>query len=165
MPFLNNSEIRFELEETSRAIEESIGILPAYFRAPFGLCNRRVFAEATKLGLTTVRWDVRATDWAMPGVDVISHRIIKRAHPEGVILLHDGGGDRSQTVAALPAIIETLQQQGYQFVTLDEIRKGNSRVSAAVPRITDSLVRDLPLVHDLFADLRQRTNAWIASKR
>lgn len=165
MPFLSNSEIRFELERTSRTIEESIGILPTYFRAPYGLCDRRVFAEATKLGITTVRWDVRATDWAEPGVDVISHRIVNRAHPGGVILLHDGGGDRSQTVAALPSIIETLHEQGYQFVTLDKIRTGSDTAGTTVPRITDALVRDLPLVHDLIAHLRQRARSWITSKR
>jgi peptidoglycan/xylan/chitin deacetylase (PgdA/CDA1 family) len=71
--------------------------------------------------MTTVIWDVRTTDWARPGVSVIINRIFERATNGAIIVLHDGGGDRSETVAALPAIIEGLQSRGFQFVTLQQM--------------------------------------------
>jgi len=63
-----------------------------------------VLKQAKSLGMTTVIWDVRAPDWARPGVSVIINRILERATNGAIILLHDGGGDRSETVAALPKI-------------------------------------------------------------
>ena len=73
--------------------------------------------------MKTVLWDVEAKDWANPGMATIANHILDQAKHGSIIILHDGGGDRSQTVAALPAIIEGLQQRGFQFMTLDQIVK------------------------------------------
>jgi len=82
--------------------------------------------------MTTVLWDVRATDWAKPGVGVIRDRILERTGNGAIILLHDGGGDRSETVAALPAIIEGLQHRGFEFVTLQQMVDDLNSVSKNV---------------------------------
>jgi peptidoglycan-N-acetylglucosamine deacetylase len=98
-----------------------IGVRPTFFRLPFGAFSSQVLKQADRLGMRTVIWNVRATDWMKPGIDVIAARILERSTRGGIILLHDGGGDRSETVAALPTIIEGLQQRGFAFVTLQQM--------------------------------------------
>ena len=74
---------------------------------------------AAHLGLEQTLWNVDPTDWKRPGVDAIVANVLGHATaPNLVIILHDGGGDRSQTVAALPAIIAGLRSRGYHFVRL-----------------------------------------------
>jgi peptidoglycan/xylan/chitin deacetylase (PgdA/CDA1 family) len=73
--------------------------------------------------LTTIIWNDEARDWATPGTSVIVSRILNLAGDGTIILMHDGGGDRSQTIAALPTIITTLRLRGYRFVTLQQMLK------------------------------------------
>jgi peptidoglycan/xylan/chitin deacetylase (PgdA/CDA1 family) len=60
-------------------------------------------------------WDIDTEDWRQPGADVIVSRVLTQVFPGAVILFHDGGGDRSQTVEALGRILESLSSQGYRF--------------------------------------------------
>ena len=62
-----------------------------------------------------VLWDVDPSDWARPGAVVIAGRVLMQTRPGTIILMHDGGGDRSQTVAALPLVIEGLLDRGFRF--------------------------------------------------
>jgi peptidoglycan/xylan/chitin deacetylase (PgdA/CDA1 family) len=71
-------------------------------------------------GMTTVVWDVDTGDWARPGTAAIA-AAAAAVQPGSVLLMHDGGGDRSQTVAALPAILTRLSTVGYEFVSLDRM--------------------------------------------
>jgi peptidoglycan/xylan/chitin deacetylase (PgdA/CDA1 family) len=75
----------------------------------------------SEAGQRVVRWDVDPSDWRKPTAGVIARRVVKAARPGAVVLLHDGGGDRNSTIAALPEIIRQLKEQGYRFVTLDEL--------------------------------------------
>ncbi len=109
-----------------------IGARPLFFRPPYGAFRSQVLTQVNQLGMTTVLWDVRATDWAKPGVGVIRDRILERTGNGAIILLHDGGGDRSETVAALPAIIEGLQHRGFEFVTLQQMVDDLNSVSKNV---------------------------------
>src|SRR5256885_7450011 len=102
-------------------LQKTIGVRPTFFRPPYGVFNSSVLTQANLLGLTTVIWNDEARDWLRPGIDVISSRILGLAGNGAIVLLHDGGGDRSQTVGALPTIITTLQSQGYKFVTLQQM--------------------------------------------
>src|SRR2546421_9525103 len=102
-------------------LQKTIGVRPTFFRPPYGVFNSSVLTQANLLGLTTVIWNDEARDWLRPGIDVIGSRILGLAGNGAIILLHDGGGDRSQTVAALPTIITTLQSRGYKFVTLQQM--------------------------------------------
>lgn len=123
LALLTNDEIDSQINLTSNLIQQVIGVRPTFFRPPYGIVNARVLSKANLLGLTTIIWNDEARDWATPGTSVIASRILSLAGDGAIILMHDGGGDRSQTIAALPTIITTLRLRGYQFVTLQQMLK------------------------------------------
>jgi peptidoglycan/xylan/chitin deacetylase (PgdA/CDA1 family) len=94
---------------------------PCLFRPPGGAVDAGVLASAGSLGMRTVTWDVDPTDWANPGSAAVYSRIVGAAQPGSIILMHDGGGDRSGTLAALPSIIDTLRARGYRFATVSAL--------------------------------------------
>lgn len=109
------------MASTSRRIEAATGFRPCLFRPPYGAYDSRVVGDAASLGMTTANWDVDPMDWTTPGSDAIYQRVVSNAQPGSIVLLHDGGGNRSQTVAALPRIIENLRDRGYRFSTLSAL--------------------------------------------
>jgi peptidoglycan/xylan/chitin deacetylase (PgdA/CDA1 family) len=77
-------------------------------------------------GLLAVTWDVQPSDWKGPSPEELARRVVEGARPGSIVLLHDGldtrqGVDRSQLLAALPAIIDGLQARGFRLVRLDEL--------------------------------------------
>ncbi|MCE7796433.1 glycosyltransferase [Sphingobium sufflavum] len=123
------SETRLELNTTQRMIEAYTGRSTRLFRAPYFGDAEPTTAdeigpalEAQKAGYTVVGLHVDPNDWQRPGADAIVRQVVDQVHagtPQNsanIILLHDGGGDRAQTVAALPRIIAMLKAQGYRFV-------------------------------------------------
>lgn len=129
-----DAEVQLELNATQRVIEAYTGRETRLFRAPyFGDAEPTTADEigpalvAQRAGYTVVGLHVDPDDWKRPGTDAIVQRTIDQVtHPEAdratnVILLHDGGGDRAQTVAALPRIIDGLRAQGYRFVPVSEL--------------------------------------------
>lgn len=115
------SQIRDQLQHTSDELKAITGVSPVIFRSPGGNFNETVQSLAASLGLSTIVWSVDPRDWSRPGADVIIQRVLATVHNGSIILLHDGGGDRSQTVAALPTIISSLEQRGLQFVTIPRL--------------------------------------------
>ncbi len=108
-----------ELERTAELIQQATGTRPVCFRPPYEATNPTVVSIAAALGLTQTLWNVDPTDWKRPGAAVIVANVLTHVTGQNVvIILHDGGGDRSQTVAALPAIIAGLRARGYHFVRL-----------------------------------------------
>jgi peptidoglycan/xylan/chitin deacetylase (PgdA/CDA1 family) len=97
------------------------GFQPCLFRAPGGAISGALVSEARSMGYTTIQWDIDPRDWARPGTGAIYNNVIANAHPGAIVIQHDGGGDRSQTLAALPQEIDTLRARGYQFVTITEL--------------------------------------------
>jgi peptidoglycan-N-acetylglucosamine deacetylase len=120
------SDIPSELNRTFSAIQEVIGVQPAFFRPPFGSLSIQVLTQASHVGVTTVMWNAgeEARDYSCPGVKFIIRHILDLVHNGSIILMHDGGGDRSQTVEALPLIIQRLQDRGFQFVTIQQMVDG-----------------------------------------
>jgi len=94
---------------------------PCLFRPPGGAVDSAVIAAAGADGLRTVNWDVDPVDWSTPGTGAIYNRVVGAAGPGSIVLMHDGGGNRSETLAALPAIIDTLRGRGYRFATVTEL--------------------------------------------
>lgn len=85
------------------------------FRPPYGATNAKVRADIKAAGMVQVLWDVDPRDWARPGTSVIVHNILTHAKSGRIVLMHDGGGNRAQTVAALEQVLPVLKAQGYTF--------------------------------------------------
>jgi peptidoglycan/xylan/chitin deacetylase (PgdA/CDA1 family) len=105
-------------------IEAYTHFKPCLFRPPGGGVNSSVISTAAGLGLWTVNWDVDPRDWSTPGTSAIYNTIVDTTQPGSIILMHDGGGDRSETLAALPEVIDTLRARGYKFETVTELLGG-----------------------------------------
>ena len=106
------ARIRDEIAHGRRTLVP-LEVRPVGFRPPGGATTSTVMAAAQELGDRTVLWSVDPADW-QPGVtaDQLVWRVLAGARPGAIVLLHDGGGDRSATVAALPAIIDGLHRLG-----------------------------------------------------
>lgn len=109
-----------EITRTQRAIRDATGYTPCVFRPPYGATSRALVGELHGMGLTSVLWDVDPRDWSTPGQDAITGRVQHETRRGSIVLLHDGGGPRSQTLAALPRIIASFKARGYRFVTIPE---------------------------------------------
>jgi peptidoglycan-N-acetylglucosamine deacetylase len=121
LPPLSSARAREELSKTQAKILRTTGFHTCLFRPPHGSYNARTNAIARRLGLLTILWSVDTKDFTMPGADAIYQSAVDGAQPGAIILMHEGGGDRSQTVAALPRIIATLKARGYQFQTVSQL--------------------------------------------
>ena len=101
-------------------IEDATGIRPAWVRPPYGLANSSTYSM---LGseMLIAHWTIDPVDWRRPGTGSIHRRVVERAHPGAIVLLHDGGGNREQTVSAVRLIIEDLREEGYRFVTVAQL--------------------------------------------
>ncbi len=111
-----------EIENTSYLIAKTTGVQTRLFRPPGGILDNGLVAYAQKKTYGTVMWNVDPQDTAAKiSADQITQRVLSQAKAGGIVLLHDGGGDRRATVTALPTIIRKLQAQGFKFVTIPEL--------------------------------------------
>ncbi len=90
----------------------------AVARRPLRLWRPPYGAGGPLPGTTLVGWDVDPRDWERPGAGVIAARVLRAVRPGSIVLLHDGRGDRTQTVAAMPRILDGLRERGLVPVTL-----------------------------------------------
>jgi peptidoglycan/xylan/chitin deacetylase (PgdA/CDA1 family) len=109
--------VRSQIADNARFIASLVGRPPEIFRAPEGAVDPQVIDTAHSLGMRVLGWTVDPHDFTSPPASVIMQRVLPAVQPGGVVVLHDGGGNRSGTVAALRPIIDALKAQGYTFVT------------------------------------------------
>ncbi len=112
---LGRRQIRSQMERTSDVVEEACGVRPEWFRAPYGAWNRAAFQIGAELGMEPMAWTVDTLDWQTPGARTIADRVEKGAAPGVVVLAHDAGGDRSQSVRALRDYLPDLLDAGYHI--------------------------------------------------
>jgi peptidoglycan/xylan/chitin deacetylase (PgdA/CDA1 family) len=110
-----------EISRTKARIIRQTGFTPCLFRAPYGAVSSNLIAIARSHGMLTIEWDVDPTDWARPGTDAIISRVLGQARPGSIILMHDGGGPRNQSVAAADVILGTLARRGYKVVSVETL--------------------------------------------
>ncbi len=110
-----------EVHRADATIQSVYGGPTAIFRPPYGNFDNGVVNVALDDNDGVILWSVDPNDWDMPGTDVIVDNVLAGVTPGGIVLMHDGGGDRSQTIAALPRIIAGLRTKGYRFVTVPEL--------------------------------------------
>lgn len=113
--YVSWSTFKSEVNNTDRVIRAQTGYTPLCLRPPYGAVNSTVRSRAAALGKTIKLWTVDPRDWSRPGTSTIVSRVLNNVHSGSIILMHDGGGNRSQTVAALPTILRTLKSRGYTF--------------------------------------------------
>jgi peptidoglycan-N-acetylglucosamine deacetylase len=118
---LSTAQISSELTMTGDIIEQVTGTRPTFFRPPYGAVNARVLAQVNQLGLTTFIWSDDSLDWTGSAPSAITQLVLSTVTNGAIIIMHDGGGNRSRTVAALPSIIEGLQARHFRLVTLDQL--------------------------------------------
>ncbi len=112
---LSATHQRSEISRATDAIHAATDVRPRMFRAPYGAWSQRVLGYCAADKLTPLDWSVDPRDWARPGVSKIVATIMKTTKTGSIILEHDGGGNRSQTVAALKIAIPRLLDEGYRF--------------------------------------------------
>lgn len=117
-----------DLAKTNEIIRRAVGIRPTLMRPPYGAYNHGAISAIRQLHMHTVLWSWTedSRDWADPGVPVIVNRVLSQIRPGDVVLFHDGGADRTQTVQALPIIMQDLTAMGYRFVTVSQLMKLSS---------------------------------------
>lgn len=109
-----------EIDRTSSLIEEVTGIDVSMFRPPGGILTNGLAAYAQQKKYTVVMWSADSLDWRN-SMQSLKDNVLRQASSGGIVLMHDGGGNRSKTVEALPNIIAELRKQGYKFVTVPEL--------------------------------------------
>jgi peptidoglycan-N-acetylglucosamine deacetylase len=112
---------RDEIVDAEHAITHARAPLPHLFRPPYGSFDHATLTTLRARRLLMVLWTVDTSDYARPGVPRIVDVALDGARPGAIILLHDGGGDRSETVAALPRIIRGLHRRRFRLVTVPEL--------------------------------------------
>jgi peptidoglycan/xylan/chitin deacetylase (PgdA/CDA1 family) len=115
--WLPPSAVIDEMDRATGAIQRATGQTPAIFRAPYGAWSPMVLRHCQRTGMMPLAWSVDPRDWSRPGVSAIVGNILRNTRTGSIILEHDGGGDRSETVAALGIVIPSLLDAGYHFVT------------------------------------------------
>lgn len=112
---LSRAEFDDELLSTSEAVRSATGSSPTCMRPPFGATNATTVAWSRELGMEVVLWNVDTQDWRRPGAQAIADEIVRGARDGRIVLLHDGGGDRTQTVEGLRLALERLSADGWRF--------------------------------------------------
>ncbi|WP_344594454.1 polysaccharide deacetylase family protein [Actinomadura vinacea] len=114
---LSKKELRKEIGEAHDRIAQVSGVVPVFFRAPGGAWSPAVVDVVAEHGMLPIDWAVDPRDWARPGVGSI-RKTLTASESGNILLVHDGGGDRSQTVKALKGAIPKLKKRGLSFVAL-----------------------------------------------
>ena len=119
--YFNKQAASLEIDRTADLIYKTTGTKTTLFRPPGGILHNGLAAYAKSKDYTVIMWSADSIDYALPAPPVLVNRVLKQASPGGIVLLHDGGGPRKNTVAALPSMISKLRKQGYRFVTIPEL--------------------------------------------
>lgn len=121
------ARVREEITECRKALNDAVGEHSNLFRPPWGGRRPGIFGIVRQLGLEPVMWNVTGFDWNAPSSEYIEQKVTRKVHGGNVILLHDGGhaafgADRSKTVQAVDRLIKRYKSEGYEFVTIPQMR-------------------------------------------
>lgn len=129
---LDEAGLQAELSDTFEDIKDITGVETTFMRPPYGDFTEGAWLRSGGLMSASIIWNQDSKDWARPGADQIVANSLAGVQPGSIILMHDGGGDRSQDVEALPQIIEQLQAQGYRLVTINDLIASDSSIPADI---------------------------------
>ncbi|MGA2418507.1 MAG: glycosyltransferase, partial [Candidatus Acidiferrum sp.] len=144
---ISKTQARWELNLTQRLIESTLGVKTILFRPPYGIDHQPEYAEevaqlpfAQDMGYLIIGQKIDPHDWQLVNgkpyaAKEIVDEVVQQANDGNIILFHDGGGDRSQTILALPQVIDTLRSKGYTFVSVTDLL-GKTRAQVMLPLST-----------------------------
>lgn len=118
---LTAADQRLQVVEDAQKIVSYGGRYPRLFRPPYGSYNETTHAVLHRLRMLSILWSIDSEDYTKPGAAAIVRNVVTKARPGSIVLMHDGGGDRSETVAAIAPIVRALRRQGYRFVTVPRL--------------------------------------------
>jgi peptidoglycan/xylan/chitin deacetylase (PgdA/CDA1 family) len=110
-----------EILEAAAAMENLNEPAPRLFRPPYGAWNTDTRSLTSQRGMAIILWNVDSEDYTRPGAEPIARNVVDAVRPGSIVLMHDGGGDRTQTIEALPKIVRRLRRRGYGLVTVDKL--------------------------------------------
>jgi peptidoglycan/xylan/chitin deacetylase (PgdA/CDA1 family) len=117
LPSLSAGRIKEEIGGAYDRIAQTCGVAPRFFRSPGGAWSNQILEVAAEHGMVSIDWQVDPRDWARPGTGHITDTLM-HAQAGDILLCHDGGGDRAETIQALRTVIPALKQRGLAFVAL-----------------------------------------------
>lgn len=129
---LSQEDLLYEINSARETILATTGIDTTIIRPPYGDFTHNSWLLSQGTISASVIWNQDSLDWSLPGVEVIVEDALSGVQPGSIILMHDGGGDRSQDLEALPQIIERLQQDGYTLVTLSDLLASDPEIPAEI---------------------------------
>ncbi|NMG22353.1 polysaccharide deacetylase family protein [Brasilonema bromeliae] len=125
--YFNPQAAAYEIDSTTDLIYQITGARTTLFRPPGGIMHNGVAAYAKNRNYTLVMWSADSVDYSRPALPKLIRNVMRNSKPGGIVLMHDGGGNRSRTVQALPEIISNFRKQGYRFVTVPELLEIENR--------------------------------------
>lgn len=120
-PKMELQKAQAEIENTSAKLQFITGLKTRLFRPPGGILDNGVADYARSKNYAIIMWSIDTKDFQQPTATVLANRVLNQARPGDIVLMHDGGGNRSQTIESLKIIIPELQKRGYRFVTVSEL--------------------------------------------
>jgi peptidoglycan-N-acetylglucosamine deacetylase len=118
MTGLTEEELAKEFQLMEETLREELNFQSFLFRPPYGEIDQKVTEYASSRGYTTVIWSIDPHDWLNPGVDKIVSRVVKKLHKGAIIMFHTSS---SQSVEALPLVIQSLKMKQYMICTVSEL--------------------------------------------
>jgi peptidoglycan-N-acetylglucosamine deacetylase len=159
---ISDQQLKLELNMNERIIQAITGHSSSLFRSPYGDNINMYDGDHTnpyvktkfhrlinisQMGYITVNYDVDSADWKLKDNNKIVQNVMEQVSNGDIILLHDGGGDRTATVQALPTIIDKLKKQGYSFVTVGNMMgKNKGSVYSSIPNREKPYIQVLKMV-------------------
>ncbi len=149
---LKDERVELELRMCAEEITRAVGLSPTVMRPPYGDLDERTHRIARRLGLKTVIWSLRTSDWDGSRRGVIADRILASARPGAVVVMHDSGPDaedRTETAFAVETVVPALQDAGYTLTTVSDLIARDRRAAHEVvvqPKSIRLLARALNLI-------------------
>ncbi len=124
---------RAEIVQQTARIAQYGAPFPRLFRPPYGSFNDTTLKILKQERMLAVYWTIDSEDWTRPGTDQIIQNVVPKAQPGAIVLMHDAGGDRTETIAALPTIITRLRAAGYRLVSVPRLLLDNPVTANQTP--------------------------------
>jgi peptidoglycan/xylan/chitin deacetylase (PgdA/CDA1 family) len=121
LPHLGAAGQYLQIHAAATGVERLGAPTPRLFRPPYGVYDATTLASLRRLHMLMVMWSIDPGDWRRPGARAILTNVLANSKPGAIVIMHDGGGDRSETIAALPGIIRGLRRRGYTLVSVPQL--------------------------------------------